>query len=179
MMWLKVRVLPTPPRTLSNLGISRFARNGPELAGSTVGLLVSAESDSGVDEVSAELSLALEIPFPGNGDPSGAETRFECDSYGALIRHSVQQFDRGGLKAFSTLADLHPNTLTFGQPAQPGTGQGRRVDEDILAAVILTDKTETLVGLVHLNGTNTFAGSANDLRSSGRAARRGAWTRKI
>ena len=63
---------------------------------------------------------------------------------------------------------------------QPGACKCRRVDEDILSPVVLTDKTETLVGLVHLNGTNTFAGRAYDLRSRGRASLcRGARTRII
>lgn len=45
---------------------------------------------------------------------------------------------------------------------------------------ILPDKTESLVGLVHFNGTNTFGGRAYDLRSSSRASlRRGARARII
>src|SRR5215208_440632 len=63
-VWLEVRVLPGPPRTLSNLGISRFAQNGPELAGFAVAALVSAETNSGVDVISAELSLPLKSGFP-------------------------------------------------------------------------------------------------------------------
>ncbi len=59
-----VRVLPAPPRTLSNLGISRFAPKGPELAGSAVGAVVSGETNSGVEEISAELSLALKSGCP-------------------------------------------------------------------------------------------------------------------
>jgi hypothetical protein len=41
------------------LRISRFAQKGPELAGCSVGAVVSAETDFGVVEISAELSLAL------------------------------------------------------------------------------------------------------------------------
>jgi hypothetical protein len=63
-VWLEVRVLPGPPRTLSNLGISRFAPKGPELAGCAVGAVVSAETNSGVEEISAELSLALKSGCP-------------------------------------------------------------------------------------------------------------------
>ena len=59
-MW----VLPGPPRTLANLGISRFAPKGPELAGSAVGAVVSAETNSGAEEISAELSLALKSGCP-------------------------------------------------------------------------------------------------------------------
>jgi hypothetical protein len=51
------------------------------------------------------------------------------------------------------------------------------VDENILPTAILPDKTESLVGLVHFNGTNTFGGRAYDLRRSSRASlRRGART---
>jgi hypothetical protein len=63
-VWLQVRILPAPPRTLSNLGISRFAPKGPELAGCAVGAVVSAETNSGVEEISAELSLALKSGCP-------------------------------------------------------------------------------------------------------------------
>ena len=59
-MW----VLPGPPRTLANLGISRFAPKGPELVGSAVGAVVSAETNSGVEEISAELSPALKSGCP-------------------------------------------------------------------------------------------------------------------
>jgi hypothetical protein len=63
-VWLEVRVLPGPPRTLSNLGISRFALKGPELGGFAVGGVVSAETDFGVEEISGELSLALKSGCP-------------------------------------------------------------------------------------------------------------------
>jgi hypothetical protein len=62
--WHAVRVLSGPPRTLSNLGISRFAPKGPELAGCPVSAVVSAETNSGVEEISAELSLALKSGCP-------------------------------------------------------------------------------------------------------------------
>ena len=73
-VWLEVRVLPGPPRTLSNLEISRFAPNGPELAGSGVGPLVSAETNTGVEEISAALSLALKSRFPETETVSGGDT---------------------------------------------------------------------------------------------------------
>ena len=46
------------------MGISRFAPKGPELAGFAVGAVVSAETNSGVEEISAELSLALKSGCP-------------------------------------------------------------------------------------------------------------------
>jgi hypothetical protein len=61
-------VLPAPPRTLSNLGISRFAPNGPELAASAVGPPVSAETNSRRGGDFGRVVSGLEIPFPGNGD---------------------------------------------------------------------------------------------------------------
>ena len=66
--------LRPPPRTLANLGISRFAPNGPELAGSAVGPLVSAETNSGVEEISGALSLALKSRFPETETVSGGDT---------------------------------------------------------------------------------------------------------
>ena len=100
-------------------------RNGPRIGGLGCGPLVSAETNSGVEEISAALSLALKSRFPETETVSGGDA-FERS---ALIRRSVQEFDRSGLQAFLTLADLHPNTLTFSQPAQPSTCQCRRVDE--------------------------------------------------
>jgi hypothetical protein len=46
------------------LGISRVATKGPEPAGSAVGAVVSGESIAGVEEISAELSLALKSGCP-------------------------------------------------------------------------------------------------------------------
>jgi hypothetical protein len=68
-MW----VLPGPPRTLSNLEISRVAPNGPELAGSAFGPLVSAETNSGVEEILAALSPALKSRFPETETVSGGD----------------------------------------------------------------------------------------------------------
>src|SRR5256885_12267447 len=56
--------LHPPPRTSSNLRISRFAPKGPELAGSAVGTMVSAETNSGVEEILAKLSLPLKSGCP-------------------------------------------------------------------------------------------------------------------
>ena len=42
-LWFEVRVLPSPPRSLSNRKISQRLVKGPQLAGFDVGVLVSAE----------------------------------------------------------------------------------------------------------------------------------------
>jgi hypothetical protein len=55
------------------LGISRFAPKGPELAGCAVGAVVSAETNSGVDEISAELSPALKTGCPATETVSGRD----------------------------------------------------------------------------------------------------------
>jgi len=86
--------------------------------------------------------------------------------------HSVQEFDGAGLQPFLTLPDLHPHTLAFNQPAQPGARKCRRVYEDIFPTVGLADKAEPLIGLVHLDGADTFARRANDLRRTGRTSLR-------
>jgi hypothetical protein len=78
MIWSVVRILPAPPRIPANREISPRLPKGPQLAGSDVGVSVSVETFSGLEAILGELSLALGIPFPGNGDPSSAETRFEC-----------------------------------------------------------------------------------------------------
>ena len=66
--WHAVRVLSGPPRTLSNREVSLRLPKGPQLAGSDVGVSVSVETFSGLEAILGELSLALGIPFPGNGD---------------------------------------------------------------------------------------------------------------
>ena len=73
-VWWEVRVFPSPPRTPANLGISRFAPKGPELAGCDVGAVVSVETNSRVEEISAALSLALKSGCPATGDRCQAET---------------------------------------------------------------------------------------------------------
>src|SRR3981081_3694450 len=42
-VWLEVRILPGPPRSLSNRKISQRLVKGPQLAGFDVGVLASAE----------------------------------------------------------------------------------------------------------------------------------------
>ena len=54
------------------------------------------------------------------------------------------------------LADLHPHTLAFSQPAQPPALKCRHVDENILSSAILANKTKSFVGFVHFDGTNAF-----------------------
>src|SRR5262249_60701503 len=60
--------LHPPPRPLSNREIPPRLPNGPHLAGSDVGVSVSVETFSRLEAILGELSLALGIPFPGNGD---------------------------------------------------------------------------------------------------------------
>ena len=74
-VWLEVRVLRGPPHILANAEISWQPPNGPQLAGIAAGGSVSAETNSVHEGISGELSLALGIPFPGNGDRRQQETR--------------------------------------------------------------------------------------------------------
>ena len=80
--------LRPPPRTLSNLGISRFAPKGPELAGYAVGAVVSAETNSGVEEISAELSLALKSGCPATETASGRDS--VRMSYDYVLKPSIR-----------------------------------------------------------------------------------------
>ena len=64
MVWLEVRILPAPPRSLALAEISWRLPNGRELAGSAVPVPVSAETNDGCRSVLTELSLALESRFP-------------------------------------------------------------------------------------------------------------------
>jgi hypothetical protein len=52
----------------SHREVSLRLPKGPQLAGSDVGVSVSVETFSGLEAILGELSLALGIPFPGNGD---------------------------------------------------------------------------------------------------------------
>ena len=60
--------LHPPPRILANGEISWQPRNGAQLAGFAVLGLVSAGTKPVHEGISGVLSLALGIPFPGNGD---------------------------------------------------------------------------------------------------------------
>jgi hypothetical protein len=53
-------------------------------------------------------------------------------------QRSVQEFDRPSLRPFLTLTDLHPHSLTFGQPNQPAALERRRMNEYILPSDILS-----------------------------------------
>jgi hypothetical protein len=50
-VWLEVRILPAPPRTLSNWKISQRLAKGPQLAGFDVGISVSAETFFGLEAI--------------------------------------------------------------------------------------------------------------------------------
>jgi hypothetical protein len=56
--WLEVRVLPAPPRSLTQTEISRFSANSPELAG----ILARVLSPQSVDWISRALSGPLSLP---------------------------------------------------------------------------------------------------------------------
>jgi hypothetical protein len=64
MVWLEVRVLPAPPRSLSFAEISSRLANSRELAGSAARVRVSAETNYSEQAFSTELSLGSEFRFP-------------------------------------------------------------------------------------------------------------------
>jgi hypothetical protein len=64
MVWLEVRVLPGPPRSLSNLRFSPRRPRSPPLAGCCGCVSVSAETVSGLKAILGGLSLGRGIPFP-------------------------------------------------------------------------------------------------------------------
>jgi hypothetical protein len=68
--WLEVRVLSSPPRSLTQTEISRLIANNPELAGIRAGIqsLQAIGRTSGV--VSAPLSLPRKIAFPDSRNGS-------------------------------------------------------------------------------------------------------------
>jgi hypothetical protein len=63
-VWWAVRILSGPPRSLSNLQISRRRPRRSQLAGSCGCLSVSAETFSGVKAILGGLALGRGIPFP-------------------------------------------------------------------------------------------------------------------
>ena len=63
-VWLEVRVLPGPPRILSNREISRRRPRSPQLAGFCGCVSVSADTVSGLKAILGRLSLGRGIPFP-------------------------------------------------------------------------------------------------------------------
>jgi hypothetical protein len=66
---------PPGPTTHSfELGIFPLCAKGPELAGCAAGAVVSVETNSGVEEISAALSLALKSRFLETETVSGGDT---------------------------------------------------------------------------------------------------------
>ena len=63
-VWLVVRVLSAPPRSLSNRRISRRRPKSPQLAGCCGCVSVSTETVSGLNLILGGLSLGRGIPFP-------------------------------------------------------------------------------------------------------------------
>src|SRR5579859_7329255 len=79
--WLRVRVLPGPPRIGAIAEISWRPAKCPELAG-IFAVAESLQRDEGhLGSVLAPRSLPAKSRFPGNGD-SVAETRFEWGAHG-------------------------------------------------------------------------------------------------
>src|SRR5262245_35793315 len=64
-VWLQVRVLPGPPRTLQNLTFSCLVANFPPLAGILGFVLVSTETGSSREAFSGDAVSGPEKPFPG------------------------------------------------------------------------------------------------------------------
>ena len=63
-VWLEVRVLPSPPRSLSNLQIAGDGHRSPQLAGFCGCVSVWTETVSDLNLVLDGLSLGRGIPFP-------------------------------------------------------------------------------------------------------------------
>jgi hypothetical protein len=63
-VWLEVRVLPAPPRSPAQTGISRFSANRPELAAIRAHILSLQSADWIEGSVSGSLSLPWKIAFP-------------------------------------------------------------------------------------------------------------------
>jgi hypothetical protein len=62
--WLEVRVLPGPPRSPEQTGISRFSANRPELAAICARILSLQSADWISRAVLVPLSLPRKIAFP-------------------------------------------------------------------------------------------------------------------
>jgi hypothetical protein len=63
-IWSEVRVLPAPPRSPAQTGISRFSANRPELAAICARILSLQSADWIEGSVSGSLSLPWKIAFP-------------------------------------------------------------------------------------------------------------------
>jgi len=83
-VWLEVRILPGPPRSLSNRKISLRLAKGPQLAGFDVGGSVSAETFSRPEPILGHLSLRGGIPFPGRTVIGGEGLALAPDLAGGL-----------------------------------------------------------------------------------------------
>ena len=66
-VWLEVRVLPSPPRSLPNREISQRLPTSPQLAGFSGCVWVSAETVSGLNAILGVVSLGRGISFPRCG----------------------------------------------------------------------------------------------------------------
>jgi hypothetical protein len=80
MVWLEVRVLPGPPRSLAFAEISWRLANNRELAGSAARVRVSAATNDSEQAFSAELSLGSEFRFPAREHAVGRDW-FDCRAY--------------------------------------------------------------------------------------------------
>jgi hypothetical protein len=67
-IWSEVRVLPAPPRSPEQTGISRFSANRPELAAICARILPLQSADWIAGSVSGSLSLPWKIAFPDGED---------------------------------------------------------------------------------------------------------------
>jgi hypothetical protein len=68
--WLEVRVLPAPPRSPAQTGISRFSVNRPELAAICAHILSLQSANWIAGTFLGSLSLPWKIAFPdGGGSP--------------------------------------------------------------------------------------------------------------
>jgi hypothetical protein len=92
-------------------------------------------------------------------DDSAAETAHALAastvSRMSLRPHRVSGSEKpqtGGFGALLTLGYVDGDALPFSQPHDAGALQRRGVHEDILAALIRSDKAEALIGVVPLHG---------------------------
>jgi hypothetical protein len=73
-VWLQVRVLPSPPRTLALPEISCNRSNTPHLAGFVTAFRSPNETTGVHESCFGAFVSGPEIPFPGKQRPVGAET---------------------------------------------------------------------------------------------------------
>jgi hypothetical protein len=63
-----------------------------------------------------------------------------------------------GFEALASFGHVHHDTLAVGESAETGAVQGRDVDEDIFAAEVPEDETETLIGVIEFHGAEFLDG---------------------